>query len=356
MTKKSVGIKAGSMENRIQTPEPYSGVRGLRHGSVPEAPQPLAHGPPGLHPAVGLRASAAARRPCPHNARSSQEFPPHWPRALGPPTTPFASAPRAPGLVVARLRPARPRAPSKAPPTHRLLVPPPKDGHHGRSSAAGGKPRPRRQPGRAPRLTQQGTGQGAAAIAPRSSGPASVSAAPTPHPPLRRLHPRPSPSASELPTAVETRTQAQEGDSHSSGCLFSGSLPAPHAGLHTAPHTPLRTALLRLAHASNQRRGLSRPIRIARGERGLARGRHGAGRAPPPRPASSAVPRRVAFPPVAGTRELQGWFRWFPAGGSSLEPWLAFPQLRVTAPASCVLLSRAVVAACGSQPPLPGAP
>lgn len=69
MTKKSVGIKAGSMENRIQTPEPYSGVRGLRHGSVPEAPQPLAHGPPGLHPAVGLRASAAAaRRPCPHNA------------------------------------------------------------------------------------------------------------------------------------------------------------------------------------------------------------------------------------------------------------------------------------------------
>lgn len=138
MTKKSVGIKAGSMENRIQTPEPYSGVRGLRHGSVPEAPQPLAHGPPGLHPAVGLRASAAARRPCPHNARSSQEFPPHWPRALGPPTTPFASAPRAPGLVVARLRPARPRAPSKAPP-HAPALSPPAEGRPPRPLISGGR-------------------------------------------------------------------------------------------------------------------------------------------------------------------------------------------------------------------------
>lgn len=50
-----------------------------------------------------------------------------------------------------------------------------------------------------------------------------------------------------------------------SGCLFSGgSLPAPHAGLHTAPHTPLRTALRRLAHAANQCARLGRPIRASR--------------------------------------------------------------------------------------------
>lgn len=57
----------------------------------------------------------------------------------------------------------------------------------------------------------------------------------TPSPHLRRL---------SCPQR-ETRTQALEDDSQSSGCLFSESLPAPHAGLHTAPHTSLRTALLR---------------------------------------------------------------------------------------------------------------
>ncbi|MEJ1279659.1 hypothetical protein NN561_010593 [Cricetulus griseus] len=234
--KGSGGIKVGSMENWIQTPEPYRDVRGLRHGPVPEAPQPLAHGPPGLHPAV----------------------------------------------------------------------PAPQGRQGGRPTAASRKAGPRRQPGRAPRLTQQGAGQGAAAIAPRSSGPPSVSAAPTPRPPQPGPHPEPSPSASELPTAVDTRTQAQESDSQSSGCLFSGSLPAPHAGLHTAPHTPLRTALLRLAHASNERREPGRPIRIARGERGLARGRHRAGHAPPPRSASSAVlcawPSRLELVSVAPSR------------------------------------------------------
>lgn len=112
--KGSGGIKVGSMENWIQTPEPYRDVRGLRHGPVPEAPQPLAHGPPGLHPAVGLRTSSAPARPSPHTARF-QEFPPHWPWALGPRATLSASAPRAPGLVATRLRPARPRAPSEPP-------------------------------------------------------------------------------------------------------------------------------------------------------------------------------------------------------------------------------------------------
>lgn len=71
-------------------------------------------------------------------------------------------------------------------------------------------------------------------------------------------------SASERSAAAETRTQAGDGGSQDSGCLFSGSLPAPHADLHTAPHTPLRTALLRLAHAANQRAGLRGPIRAFR--------------------------------------------------------------------------------------------
>lgn len=54
-----------STENRIQTPEPYSGVRGLRHGPGAEAPQPLAHGPPGLHPELGLGTSTTTRRSSP---------------------------------------------------------------------------------------------------------------------------------------------------------------------------------------------------------------------------------------------------------------------------------------------------
>lgn len=89
-------------------------MRGLRHGPAPEAPQPLAHGPPGLHPAVGLQTSPAPGRPSLHTA-SFQDFPPHWPRALGPRATLSASVPRAPGLVAARLRPARTWAPSEAP-------------------------------------------------------------------------------------------------------------------------------------------------------------------------------------------------------------------------------------------------
>lgn len=113
-TTRNRGIKVGNLENRIPTPEPYRGVRGLRHGPAPEAPQPLAHGPPGLHPAVGLQTSPAPGRPSPHTA-SFQDFPPHWPRALGPRATLSASAPRAPGLVAARLRPARTWAPSEAP-------------------------------------------------------------------------------------------------------------------------------------------------------------------------------------------------------------------------------------------------
>lgn len=73
--------------------------------------------------------------------------------------------------------------------------------------------------------------------------------------------------------------QAEGSGSQGSGCLFSGgSLPAPHAGLHTAPHTPLRTALRRLAHAANQRARRGRPIRASRREDGAARGRDGAAR------------------------------------------------------------------------------
>lgn len=42
-------------------------MRGLRHGPGAEAPQPLAHGPPGLHPALGLGTSTTTRRsPPPH--------------------------------------------------------------------------------------------------------------------------------------------------------------------------------------------------------------------------------------------------------------------------------------------------
>lgn len=165
--------------------------------------------------------------------------------------------------------------------------------------------------------------------------PLSVSVAPTPRPPRRGLHPQPSPSASELPTAVETRTLALEDDSQSSGCLFSESLPAPHAGLHTAPHTPLRTALLRLAHASNQRRERGRPIRSARGERALARGRCGAGQAPPPRSASSGCPAR-GFPPGAGFRSSRACPLL--SLGRFVPPSLvAFPQPGVTAPASRIL-------------------
>lgn len=77
------------------------------------------------------------------------------------------------------------------------------------------------------------------------------------------------------PAAPEDERQAEVRGSPGSGCLFSGgSLPAPHAGLHTAPHTPLRTALRRLAHAANQCARLGRPIRASRreGKAGLGAG------------------------------------------------------------------------------------
>ena len=133
--------------------------------------------------------------------------------------------------------------------------------------------RPDTRPGgfggtRVSRLTQQsGKGQTAGAIA--------DSPLPTLFPRLRpgpagRLSPAPDPTLGphlrrlSRPAAAETKTQAEASSSHGSSCLFSGvSLPAPHAGLHTAPHTPLRTALLRLAHAANQRAELGRPIRAS---------------------------------------------------------------------------------------------
>lgn len=90
----------------------------------------------------------------------------------------------------------------------------------------------------------------------------------------------------------------EEVGSQGSGCLFSGSLPAPHAGLHTAPHTPLRTALLRLAHAANQRAELRGPIRVA--QRRAAQLERGAGRGgllPRRAAAFPAVPRARPFPP-----------------------------------------------------------
>lgn len=278
----SGGTKVGGTEGRIRAPEPHSGVRGLRHGPLlrPRSrwhmarqastrdsacgPPPAAGRPsPPRRPGPGLPATPAP------GARPARDPPRLSPKGAGP-------CRRTPEACVAVGAGRGPRAPA--------LIPAPQDGRGGLPGATGQKLEPRRRPGRAPRLTQQGAGQGAAAIAPRSSGPPAASAAPAPRPPHRELRPRPSPLTSELPTAVETRTQAQEGDWQSGGCLFSRSLPAPHAGLHTAPHTPLRTALLRLAHASNQRREPGWPIRTAREERGPARGRQGAGRTPPPRP------------------------------------------------------------------------
>lgn len=193
-----------STEDRIQTPESYSGVRGLRHGPGPEAPQPLAHGPSGLHPALGLGTSTSPRRSPPPRCPvpgvpatlALRARPARYPPRLGP----KGAGPRrhTDEACVAVGAEKGPRAPA--------LVPAPQDSQDARPSAAGQKLGPRRQSGRAPRLTQQGAGQGAAAIAPRSSGPPSVSAAPIPRPLWRRLHPRLSPSASELPTTEETRT------------------------------------------------------------------------------------------------------------------------------------------------------
>lgn len=149
---------------------------------------------------------------------------------------------------------------------------------------------------RVSRLTQQsGKGQSTAAIVasplptpflrfrPGPAGRLSPASVPTLGSHLRRL---------SRPAAAETTTHAEVSGSRGSGCLFSGvSLPAPHAGLHTAPHTPLRTALLRLAHATNQRAELGCPIRAscrddrpARARRGEARGGH--------------LPRSLIFPAV----------------------------------------------------------
>lgn len=87
-------------------------------------------------------------------------------------------------------------------------------------------------------------------------------------------------------------------------------MPAPHAGLHTAPHTPLRTALLRLAHAANQRAELRGPIRVA--QRRAAQLERGAGR-------GGLLPRRAAvFPAVPRARP-------FPPGTSAPDRSRALP-------------------------------
>lgn len=101
--------------------------------------------------------------------------------------------------------------------------------------------------------------------------------------------------------------QAEVSGSQGSGCLFSGgSLPAPHAGLHTAPHTPLRTALRRLAHAANQCARRGRPIRASRREDSPASGRDGAARGCfLPRSAVSsprARPLHLGFPVTGPSR------------------------------------------------------
>lgn len=121
--------------------------------------------------------------------------------------------------------------------------------------------------------------------------------------------------------------QAEGSGSQGSGCLFSGgSLPAPHAGLHTAPHTPLRTALRRLAHAANQCARRGRPIRASRREDGAARGRDGAARGcfrPRPSVFPAALRARPLFPgfPVAvPSRGLLAYSTPRRAGGRGEQP------------------------------------